>query len=142
MSSRYRANVPSQRVTPPAVFFDRRRFLAAFGAGLLAARPVLRAAASSAAQTPQADLLDVPFRRPDVFPAERNADYALPHRIANAVPILGQSSGLTDTRAPTPRRTTTSTSSSRGAAAPSGSFAATSRSSRGGWRSAASAAAR
>ena len=103
MSWRYRANVPSQPITPPEVFFDRRRFLAALGGGLLAAPGALGAAASRPAQTPQAELLDVPFQRPDVFPAERNADYALPRRIARAVPILGQSSGLTDTRAATPR---------------------------------------
>ena len=81
MPSRYRADVPSQRVTPPEVFFNRRRFLAALGGGLLAAPGALRAAAPGSGQTPQAELLDVPFQRPDVFPAERNADYALPRRI-------------------------------------------------------------
>ena len=105
MRGRYLADVPSRRITPPEVFFGprpprlgRRGFLSAVGGGLLAAST----AASGAAQ-PQAGLLDVPFARPDVFPAARNADYALPYRIRNAVPVLGGSSGRGDTSGPTPR---------------------------------------
>ena len=103
MSRRLLADVPSHRVTPPEVFFGRRRFLAAVGAGLLARPAAAAAGGSGAAQTPQASLLDVPFERPDVFPAARNAEYGLPRAVVNAVPVLGGSSGRGDTRSPTPR---------------------------------------
>ena len=105
MSRRYFADIPSRRITPPEVFFGprppqigRRRFLSTVGGGLLATSAAARAAAQA-----QASLLEVPFERPDVFPAARNADYALPYRILNAVPVLGGSSGRGDTSNPTPR---------------------------------------
>lgn len=79
MAQKYRAQVPSHRITPPDVFFDRRRFLGALGMGVLAA-PVTGCLAR-AAQRPQDSLLDVPFERPDVFPAPRNAAYVVPPSI-------------------------------------------------------------
>lgn len=102
MNRRYRARVPSEAVTPREVFFDRRRFLLRFGAGIVAA-PITIAATGTQAAQPQSSLLDVPFDRPDVFPTTRNEDYPLPRPVTNPVPILGGSSGQTDTRAATPR---------------------------------------
>lgn len=94
--------VPAHRITPPHVFFDRRRFLTKMGAGLLAAPLAMKNRAAAATQ-PQSSLLDIPFDRPDVFPATRNDAYPLPRPVTHAVPILGGSSGQTDTRAATPR---------------------------------------
>ena len=79
MGKRYTAKVPSQRITPPEVFFNRRKFLSAFGVGLVAAP--LTARAASAAQAQDA-IIDVPFQRPDVFPATRNEAYPLPAAIS------------------------------------------------------------
>ena len=59
MRGRYLADIPSRRITPPEVFFGRRRFLSAVGGGLLAASTVARGAAQS-----QASLLELPFVRP------------------------------------------------------------------------------
>ena len=36
MGRRFTANIPSQRITPPEVFFNRRKFLSALGLGALA----------------------------------------------------------------------------------------------------------
>ena len=77
MGHRYTANVPSQRITPPEFFFNRRKFLSAFGMGILAA-PLTMCTSAGAAQRPQGTLLDVPLQRPDVFPTTRNAAYEIP----------------------------------------------------------------
>ena len=73
------------RITEPGAFFDRRAFLGA-SAGAALIGPV---AAACEAGTPSQDgeapgvgLLDVPYSRPEVFPAERNASYAVPSEIA------------------------------------------------------------
>ena len=79
MGKRYTANVPSQRITPPEVFFNRRKFLSAFGMGLVAAPLTARAARGAQAQDA---IIDVPFQRPDVFPAARNEVYPLPTAIS------------------------------------------------------------
>ncbi len=102
MSDRYRSDIPSQRVTSPEFFFSRRGFLSTVGLGLLGT-PLGIANTQAETQTPQSTLLDVPFQRPDVFPTQRNPNYALPRAITNTVPLLGQPSGLTDTSVPTPR---------------------------------------
>ena len=82
MGRRYVAKLPFQQITPPEVFFDRRRFLSAFGAGILAA-PLAMCTSSRASQArPQASLLDVPLRRPDVFPVDRNVAFDVPSAIA------------------------------------------------------------
>ena len=36
MADRFKTTLPSHRITPPEIFFDRRRFLSALGLGLLA----------------------------------------------------------------------------------------------------------
>ena len=82
MGRRYVAKFPFQQITPPEVFFDRRRFLSAFGAGMLAA-PLTVCASSGASQArPQASLLDVPLQRPDVFPVDRNVAFDMPSAVA------------------------------------------------------------
>lgn len=80
MGHRYTANVPSQRITPPEFFFNRRKFLSAFGMGILAT-PFTVCSSAGAAQRPQEALLDVPLQRADVFPAARNAAYEIPSAI-------------------------------------------------------------
>jgi len=103
MNKSFKANIPSQEITPKKQFFGRRTFLSALGSGLITAPFVLSKKISGNFQTSQSSLIDVPFQRPDVFPAKRNSDYELPRKITHAVPILGQSSGLADTRSVTPR---------------------------------------
>lgn len=73
MRKTYKANVPSHAITPPEVFFDRRRFLGALGLGL-AAGPSLFA-------TPQTSLLVPPYENRKVFPAAKNESFALPEAI-------------------------------------------------------------
>lgn len=80
MGRKYAARVPSQRITPPEIFFDRRTFMSAFGMGVLAAP--LAASAAGGAQRPQESILEIPFQRTDVFPAARNEAYALPTDVA------------------------------------------------------------
>lgn len=76
MGQRYTAKVPSQRITPPEIFFNRRKFMSAFGMGILATP--MAVCAAGATQRPQSSILDLPFQRPDVFPAERNAAFDVP----------------------------------------------------------------
>jgi len=83
MGHRYTANVPSQRITPPEFFFNRRKFLSAFGMGILAT-PLTMCTSAGAAQRPQDTLIDVPFQRPDVFPAARNAAYEIPSALGRS----------------------------------------------------------
>ena len=80
MAHRYTANVPSQRITPPEIFFNRRKFLSAFGMGILAT-PLTMCTSAGAEQRPQEELLDVPLQRADVFPAARNAAYQIPSAV-------------------------------------------------------------
>lgn len=86
MARKYAAKVPSQRITPPDIFFNRRTFLSGFGMGLLAA-PL--AVGRARAQRPQESLLDVPLEQPDVFPAARNESYPLPSAITGEGGVLG-----------------------------------------------------
>ncbi len=76
MGQRYTAKVPSQRITPPEIFFNRRKFMSAFGMGILATP--MAVCAAGATQRPQSSILDLPFQRPDVFPADRNAAFDVP----------------------------------------------------------------
>ncbi len=74
----YDSLVPSREITPPEVFFDRRRFvaLAAVGtAGLSLGR------IAAAAPSDEAKILTPPLSRPEVFPAARNKAYAIPESI-------------------------------------------------------------
>ena len=76
MGQRYTAKVPSQRITPPEIFFNRRKFMSAFGMGILATP--MAVCAAGATQRPQSSILDLPFQRPDVFPTDRNAAFDVP----------------------------------------------------------------
>jgi sulfoxide reductase catalytic subunit YedY len=76
VGQRYTAKVPSQRITPPEIFFNRRKFMSAFGMGILATP--MAVCAAGATQRPQSSILDLPFQRPDVFPTDRNAAFDVP----------------------------------------------------------------
>ena len=78
MADRFKATLPSHRITPPEIFFDRRRFLSALGLGLLATPTLFCAPSVGRAQ---GAMLEPPLRRPDVFPVTRNQDYTLPAAI-------------------------------------------------------------
>jgi len=80
MRPKYLADIPDQRITPPEVFFDRRKFLSAFGMGVIAA-PALLSSVDCAEAQDEAALLQPPLRRPGVFPATRNAAYGVPSAI-------------------------------------------------------------
>ena len=82
MGKRFTAQIPSQRITPPEFFFGRRTFMKAFGTGILATPMAMCALPSGVEAQAQSELLELPFERPDVFPAERNAAYAIPSAIA------------------------------------------------------------
>ncbi len=77
MGRRFTANIPSQRITPPEVFFNRRKFLSALGLGALAT-PFAACAAGASQARAQSSLLEVPLSRPDVFPTQRNAAFDSP----------------------------------------------------------------
>jgi methionine sulfoxide reductase catalytic subunit len=77
MSVRRQLTIPSLEPTPREVFFDRRRFLAATGAGV-AGLAVTRGAAGA---EPDERILKPPLQRPQVFPAKRNEKYVLPPAI-------------------------------------------------------------
>ena len=81
MHQPYAAKIPSHRITPPDIFFDRRKFIGTFGMGLLAT-PLVGCTAG-AAQRPQASIIDIPFQRPDVFPTKRNEAYQIPAMIGS-----------------------------------------------------------
>lgn len=79
MIEKYVADVPRHDVTPEAVFFDRRRFLATLGAGIAAA-----GAGSKALAAPAQDdsaLLTPPYDGGKVFPAARNQAFQIPDAI-------------------------------------------------------------
>ena len=67
MADKFRANIPSHRITAREAFFDRRQFLSRLGGlgglglGLLATPALLRA---SAAVTAQRGMLQPPLERP------------------------------------------------------------------------------
>ena len=73
---RYDSRISSHPITPSEVFFDRRKFLSAFGMGMLAT-PFAATAWASQARA-QATLLVVPLNRPSVFPAHQNAAFDTP----------------------------------------------------------------
>ncbi|HXV61618.1 MAG TPA: protein-methionine-sulfoxide reductase catalytic subunit MsrP [Vicinamibacteria bacterium] len=70
---KYLPDVPSRDVTPPEIFFGRRRFIASLGMGMVAAPYFLRAA--------EPDLLTPPYENAKVFPAPANAKFQVPEAI-------------------------------------------------------------
>ena len=77
MSERFKADLPSRDITPPEVFFNRRKFLSALAMGTLAAPRLLFGGGGQ----DEAAMLQPPINRPDVFPAKRNPDYTVPSAI-------------------------------------------------------------
>ena len=75
MSEKFKADIPSHDPTPPDLFFSRRKFMKIAAKGILLSPAVYIA---SGAKSSQAELLDPPLNRPDVFPAERNQKIELP----------------------------------------------------------------
>jgi sulfoxide reductase catalytic subunit YedY len=76
MTQSYDADVPSHDVTPEAIFLDRRRFLAALGAGIAGAGSM----AFPSAQDDSA-LLTPPYDGGKAFPAARNEAFQVPEAI-------------------------------------------------------------
>jgi len=78
MPRKFESSIADHEITPPEIFFNRRRFLAGLGAA--AALPVL-----ALGETAEDAKLKPPLSRPDLFPAERNAGYELPAGIARTM---------------------------------------------------------
>jgi sulfoxide reductase catalytic subunit YedY len=75
MVKKFEADIPRMTITPPDVFFNRRKFLASLAVGSVAV-PMW---ASDASSRDSADRKTTPpFERPDVFPAKKNRSYELP----------------------------------------------------------------
>ncbi len=70
---KYHARGISLEPTPPEVFFNRRKFVAALAVGGIGASVGLSRSALA-----QPSPIQVPFQRPDVFPAKRNDKYGAP----------------------------------------------------------------
>lgn len=64
-------------VTDPKIFFNRRRVIASLGSAA-AIGPIAAACSSSAAGAMEVGMLDVPYARPDIFPAPKNEAYQVP----------------------------------------------------------------
>ena len=77
MGQRFKAAIPSHRITPPELFFNRRQFMSTVGLGVLAA-PFAGCILGAEQARPQGSLLEVPLQRPDVFPPTRNAAFDSP----------------------------------------------------------------
>ena len=70
---KYQAQGISSQPTPPEVFFNRRQFVSALAVSSIGASVGL---SSSAVAQPSP--IQVPFQRPDTFPAKRNEKYGEP----------------------------------------------------------------
>jgi sulfoxide reductase catalytic subunit YedY len=90
---RYTPNIPSERITPPEVFFNRRTFMTAFGTGMLATPLAMCTSTTGAEAQPQGSILEIPFARPNVFPAERNTVYGIPAAIARKDMMAREAAG-------------------------------------------------
>ncbi len=74
----YTDALPSDEVTDPAVFFNRRRFLKAAAAIGLAGSATTYGCRDTAGKD---TMLAVPLARPDVFPPKRRAEFKIPSGI-------------------------------------------------------------
>ena len=85
MGVKFKPSIPSSKITPPSVFFGRRKFLASFGIGILATPSVFcgnnRAQTEQPQDSPLESLLEPPLSRPDVFPALTNQNFKVPFSI-------------------------------------------------------------
>jgi sulfoxide reductase catalytic subunit YedY len=77
MAQRYVPDVPAHAITPEAVFFDRRRFLASLGAAGIGGAATW---AMAYTQDPSA-LLTPPYDGGNAFPATRNETFSVPDAI-------------------------------------------------------------
>jgi sulfoxide reductase catalytic subunit YedY len=77
MSDKFKADIPTERITPPEVFFNRRKFLSALALATIAAPSLVLAGGRQDTST----MLQPPINRPGVFPAPRNQDYVVPSAI-------------------------------------------------------------
>jgi sulfoxide reductase catalytic subunit YedY len=77
MAEKFVADVPAGAITPQAVYFDRRRFLASLGAAGIGGAASLTMAHG---QDPAA-LLTPPYEGGSAFPAARNAAFSVPDAI-------------------------------------------------------------
>ena len=93
MVKRYTPNSVSERITPPEVFFNRRTFMQAFGTGMLATPLAMCALTTGAEAQPQSSILEIPFARPNVFPAERNPAYGIPAAVARKDMMVREAAG-------------------------------------------------
>jgi sulfoxide reductase catalytic subunit YedY len=78
MAPKFPADIPSHEPTPSSVFFSRRKFMTGMAKGILLSPAALWAMGS---EKSHADKLEVPFQRPEVFPAKQNPRYTLPDGI-------------------------------------------------------------
>ena len=74
---RYEKSPVGGSVTDPKVFFNRRALVKALGSAALVG-PYALACGSEAEG---AEMLDIPYSRPDVFPAKKNESYQIPGMI-------------------------------------------------------------
>ena len=75
--TRYEKSPVGGSITDPKVFFNRRSILKALGSAAL----VGPYAAACGTNAEGAEMLDIPYSRPDVFPATRNEAYQVPESI-------------------------------------------------------------
>jgi sulfoxide reductase catalytic subunit YedY len=78
MSEKYKADIPFHEPTPREVFFSRRKFMTTMTKGILLSPAALWAMGSGKSD---AEMLDVPFNRPEVFPARQSQKHKLPEGI-------------------------------------------------------------
>ena len=71
---RYEKSPVGGSITDPKVFFNRRAILKALG-GAAVVGPYAAACGTNA---DAAEMLEIPYSRPDVFPATRNEAYQVP----------------------------------------------------------------
>jgi sulfoxide reductase catalytic subunit YedY len=75
MTKEFEADIPRLAITPPEVFFNRRKFLASLAVGTAAAPMWARQVSAQEAADKK---LTPPFERPDVFPAKKNRSFEIP----------------------------------------------------------------
>ncbi len=79
MKKTFPASVPDSEVTPPSIFFNRRKFMkTAVGLGAVAGANAMCGPASDPVGE---EALKIDIQRPDVFPPKRNEAYRLPENI-------------------------------------------------------------
>ena len=72
--TRYEKSPVGGSVTDPGVFFNRRALVKALGSAALVGPYTLACGANAEG----AEMLEIPYSRPDVFPAKKNEAYRIP----------------------------------------------------------------